>query len=121
MRYLGLSVKGIRWRGEKLSGMQGPPGFVGNLWLGPIIPFIMGIRTNMGFPAGRKKQPLMSQNEILRVDTGGQLVWTALLPLRCWSGTYLRWGEVHWGLAWRGGAHGPGGEASVVLVGCWWG
>lgn len=51
MHYLGLSVKGIRLRGGKLSGIQGPaPGFVGKRWFGPIIPFIIGILGNMGFP-----------------------------------------------------------------------
>lgn len=51
MHYLGLSVKGIRLRGGKVSGIQGPaPGFVGKRWFGPIIPFIIGIRGNMGFP-----------------------------------------------------------------------
>ena len=51
VHYLGLSSKGIRLRGEKLSGMQGPaPGFVGKRWLGPIIPLIIGILGNMGFP-----------------------------------------------------------------------
>ena len=50
--YLGLSVKGIRLRGGKFSGMQGPaPGFVGKRWFGPIMPLIIGILGNMGFPA----------------------------------------------------------------------
>lgn len=49
--YLRLSMKGIRLRGEKFSGIQGPPGFVGKRWFGPIIPLIIGILGNMGFPA----------------------------------------------------------------------
>lgn len=50
--YLGLSVKGIWFRGGKLSAMQGPaPCFAGKRWAGPIIPFIVGILGNMGFPA----------------------------------------------------------------------
>lgn len=50
-QYLGLSVKGIRLRGAKSSGMQGPaPGFEGKRWFGPIMPLIIGILGNMEFP-----------------------------------------------------------------------
>lgn len=51
MCYLGLSVKGIRFRGEKLCGMQGPvAGFAGKRGFGPLIPLIIGVLGNIGLP-----------------------------------------------------------------------
>lgn len=114
--YLGLSVKGIWFRGGKLSAMQGPaPGFVGKRWAGPIIPLIVGILGNMGFPA--------RNSEVLRMSFFNYKINTMhYMTLRRHLAPNLHWGEAYCCQVEWGGALDPGGEAPVVVevVGLSW-